>query len=372
MTRVRISVLCLFALCFWASTIHAQDESDLLGRINSLRASLGLAGYARNGALDAAAANQARWMVSSGQVSHTQSDGSTPRTRAVAAGYVSDWVSENIYGGTSANPDVAWNFWMNSSIHYRGITNPNYQDVGIGVARGNWGAAYVLVFGNSSGAWGNSASANTSNNGATAAGSGGLAPSVAPNYVVGWDAAGNIMHEVQPGDTLGDIALRYGYTWDDLPYMLEINAISAEQGRNDLTVGSVFLVPPYDGTYTPAPPMVTEVPPSTPTPIASATPDFSPIAGAVGQVFGQVDDVIGQAVNALPTATATVETVTITPTATITSSPTEGVTMVSSSSSPERVIVTNTGTNRWLWVAVGTQMLLIGGAVIEMFRRRGR
>ena len=61
------------------------------------------------------------------------------------------------------------------------------------------------------------------------------------------------MHEVQSGDTIGDIALIYGYTWQDIPYMLEINDMSAEDIRL-LKPGSVFLVPPKDGTFTPIPP----------------------------------------------------------------------------------------------------------------------
>ena len=117
-----------------SSSVQAQDVvGDLLGRINQLRAEQGLSSYRLNNALNAAAQNQASWMASSGQVSHTQSDGSSVRDRARAAGYGSSWVSENIYMGTLATTDSAWQFWLNSPIHYRGLTSPNYQDIGIGV-----------------------------------------------------------------------------------------------------------------------------------------------------------------------------------------------------------------------------------------------
>lgn len=250
------------ALLLGAGRALAQEDADILGRINGLRGSLGLAGYTRNAALDAAAANHARWMVATGQVSHTQSDGSTPSTRAQAAGYSSRWVSENIYGGTNASVDAAWNFWINSQVHYRGLTSPNYQEIGVGIARGDWGAAYVLVFGTAQ--WNDvSAAAVASAGGGNSGGGGNSAPAAPPVFVVGVDSYGNIMHEIQPGDTLGDIALIYGYTWDDLPYMLEINGLTQEQGRS-LNIGAVFLVPPQSGTYTPTPAPATETP--TPTP----------------------------------------------------------------------------------------------------------
>ncbi|MEO1443966.1 MAG: CAP domain-containing protein, partial [Chloroflexota bacterium] len=248
---------------------HAQESSELLNRINSLRSSLGLAPYSLNSALNAAAAGHAQWMASTNQVSHTQPDGSTPRTRANAAGYNSQFVAENIYGGGNASVDVAWNFWVNSGVHYRGLTNPNYQDVGIGIARGDGGAAYVLVFGNSSGTWNNQRL--TSNSSASASGGNAdAAPPPPPSFVVGLDAYGNLMHEIQPGDTLGDIALLYGYTWDDIAYMMTLNELDDITAR-ELQVGAVMLVPPQDGTYTPTP----GAPPSTPTdaPEISETPD---------------------------------------------------------------------------------------------------
>jgi len=113
--------ICLLFILALSSVVGAQDAaSDLLGRINGLRASLGLPAYTFNGTLAAAALNQAQYMANTGQISHTQSDGSTPSSRAAAAGYGGRWVSENIYAGSSARVADAWNFWLNSPIHYRG------------------------------------------------------------------------------------------------------------------------------------------------------------------------------------------------------------------------------------------------------------
>ncbi len=222
----------------------------MLGRINTLRGSLGLSGYALNGALNAAAQNHAQWMASTGRVSHTQPDGSTPTSRAAAAGYPSSAVSENIYMGGSATIDSAWGWWMNSPIHYRGITNASYTEVGIGIANGEHGWAFVLVFGNPAG-WQAPPSFNPSNT-SSAGGGGNAAIAAAPSFIVGQDNYGNIMHEVQPGHTLGEIALIYGYGWDDLEHIREINAMTEEEGRN-LSIGGVLLVPPHSGTFTPTP-----------------------------------------------------------------------------------------------------------------------
>ena len=221
-----------------------QDAAAvLLPRINSLRASKGLPGYGLHASLTAAANNHARWMADTGEIAHYQVDGSGPRTRALNAGFPSDWISENIYRGASAIS--AWEWWLNSPVHYAGIVSPNYDKIGIGSASGAHGNAYVLVFGNSTGRLlGESARTERSAGGQTAAGP--------PSYVLGLDEFGNIKHEVQPGQTIGHILIIYGYTWDEYPYLLEINGMS-EADRLNMQPGSVILVPPQDGTYTPAP-----------------------------------------------------------------------------------------------------------------------
>jgi len=272
-----IAKLSVFALLLVALPVESQG--DLLGRINDLRASVGLAGYSINGALAAAAQDQAQWMATTGEVSHTRADGSGPRSRAAAAGYGSQWVSENIYMGPIANSGDAWNFWVNSPIHYAGLTSPNYSEVGIGVASGSAGNAFVLVFGSPTGPeiqiaapGGGQSSAGDNGGGEVSA----PAEPVQPSFVVGLDGVGNIMHEVQPGHTLGEIALIYGYTWEDIPTLMALNGM-AEEDETALQIGSVVLVPPASGTYTPTPeptqpPTETPLPTDTPPPTDTPTP----------------------------------------------------------------------------------------------------
>lgn len=244
--KCRILIPILFVLLMpWPASVQAQDVAgDLLGRINSLRTSQGLHAYSLNGALTAAAQNHASWMAETGQVSHTQPDGSTPSIRATRAGYSSTWVSENIYMGTNASAGTAWQWWLNSPIHYRGIVSANNRDIGIAAATGPAGTAFVLVFGNPGGAA--AAPPVRVSGGSQAAASG------PPPYVVGVDNLGNIMHEIQPDHTLGHIVFMYGYGWDDLQRIRDLNELTEEEGRN-LSIGGILLIPPAGGTYTPTP-----------------------------------------------------------------------------------------------------------------------
>ncbi len=241
--RMRRLLLILAILLGFIIPAAAQDAASvLLPRINNLRASKGLPPYAPQASLTAAANNHARWMADTGEISHVQPDGSGPRARAVNAGFPSSWISENIYRGASALS--AWQWWLQSPSHYAGLVSPNYDKIGIGSASGAKGNAYVLVFGNSTGRLAEGSAA--AGGGAASAAGGGA------SYVLGLDEFGNIKHEVQPGQTIGHILLIYGYTWDDYPYLLELNGM-IEADRLNMQPGSVILVPPKAGTFTPAP-----------------------------------------------------------------------------------------------------------------------
>ena len=354
MLRRLIIVILLFLP---ATTLSAQGEAgDLLGRINGLRASLGLPGYNINGALSAAAQSQAQWMADTGSVSHNRPDGSGPRTRAVNAGYPTTDVSENIYGGSNASVDSAWSFWVNSGIHYRGLVNERYQEVGIGIATSSWGRTFVLVFGNPGGPPPFVPQAAASAGGSSAA-------SAPPSYVVGTDPQGFIMHEIQPEDTLGDIALVYGYTWDDLPYMREVNNIEG----NLLPIGGIFLVPPHDGTYTPTPgdaeaqeessePDEQPEATATPQPTTTLAPTQQAIATAAA-----MPEVI--ALNLVPPPSTTPTSATVAQTM-----PTP--VMISGGST----ITRSSGPSPWLMIALVLQVGLLFIAGFEFVRRtrRGR
>lgn len=344
-------LLCLFLLLNTPGLMVAQG-GDLVARVNNLRASVGLPPYTVSGALSAAAQSQAQWMADTGIISHNRPDGSSPRGRALNAGYPTVDVSENIYGGTGASADTAWGFWVNSSIHYNGMVNNRYSEIGVGVATGSV-TTYVLVFGNPGGPPPGAPQVARSSGGG-----GGNAAYVPPSYIKGQDAFGNIMHEVQPGDTLGDIALIYGYTWDDLAYMRQLNNLEG----NLLDVGAIFLVPPKDGTWTPTPdgqPQATATPeaaestaaPPTDTATPTATDTPTPLVIATAAAMPEVIAMAG--VTDTPTLIAAV--------------PTEAL-LISGTTGT----ITRAGTSPWLIVGLIVQVGVLLVAGLEFARRSWR
>ncbi|MFN8449858.1 MAG: CAP domain-containing protein [Anaerolineae bacterium] len=355
------------------STAQAQESSDLLGRINNLRAQRGLPAYTINGALTVAAQQQAQWIIDTGTIAHTHPDGSGPRTRALAAGYPSVQVSENIYGGTNASVDSAWTFWLNSPIHFQGMTSTNYQEIGIGIAHGSWGSSFVTVFGGS-GAPPPVANSSQSGGQSSAAAAG------PPAYVGGVDEHGNIKHIVQPGDTLGDIALIYGYTWSDLPYMMQLNGLADVR---DLEVGSIFLVPPKAGTYTPAPGENTsgdaqpgEAPTSDSSPTDAPAPTDAPPPSALPPTITPFvlptlpPEIVELTVIVPPIATAGSDVAP--PDTESTGTPEALMVAAVPTSEPLRtagVVTTRSPISTWIWIAVGVQVVVVVGAGIEFLRR---
>lgn len=400
MTLRKVLLTCCLTLALALASAPApaaaQDVAgDLLGRINTLRASLGLPAYRLNSALSAAAQSHAAWMAETGQVSHTQPNGSTPSTRAAAAGYPGSWVSENIYAGSNAGAGDAWFFWVNSPTHYRGLTNASYDEIGIGFAQGSRSRAFVLVFGASG-----SPVVRVAPSASGGAGGGGTARAQ-PSFVVGLDNAGNIMHEIQEGHTVGDIALIYGYTWSDIPAMLALNNLDEADMRR-LKVGSIFLVPPWDGTYTPTPGGPTATPgieqqlmtavanitalPATPTPPPALAPTETPepvvvlprIATAASVPDALNPPAAETGVPALPSQLAALSA---TAAFAATDTPSSAATQVAQLSSnpppgdaapPRDVIIIRDGTPPWLIGVLLIQSLVIGFAALEFIRRARR
>lgn len=126
---------------------QSTDQQWILAQVNSLRGSLGLHAYVWNDQLAAAAQQQSEYMATTGHVSHTQSNGSTPTSRAAANGYGGSMIAENIYGGSIAQATDAWNFWLNSGVHYATLTNSRNTEIGIGAATGPYGTFFALVIG---------------------------------------------------------------------------------------------------------------------------------------------------------------------------------------------------------------------------------
>jgi len=394
-------IVVFLVLCVGYQSVQAQEASDLLNRTNSLRASLGLPPYSTNGALSAAAQNQAQWMLDTNSFVHTRPDGSGVRSRTATAGYSSNYVGENIYGGGMADVNYAWNFWINSGVHYAGLVNRSYSEVGIGIARNSQGVTYVMVFGNPAGYIAAPAPAGGQSNGGSGTSGGGQVALVDPPSYMGVDANGNIQHMVQSGDTVGDIALIYGYTWADLPHMLELNALD---NVRDLQPGTVFLVPPRaalavavsapDAQIEAPPvaettPLPTEPPtgiPPTITPYQLPTQEASPLPPEIVELTvvytppAPQEAIIDSATPTLPVqivANVMIPTPVSTPDAIIiAAAPTaaEAASVVV----PQNATDTTTDNGRsnapatWLIIALGAQVLIVAGAGFEFLRRLAR
>lgn len=105
---------------------------ELLQLINDERAAAGLASLAVAPELMASAQGHSQGMATSGLVSHTGSDGSSPQDRMQQAGYAWLRCGENI-AVTQPTPREAVAFWMQSPPHRANILDPTFQELGVGV-----------------------------------------------------------------------------------------------------------------------------------------------------------------------------------------------------------------------------------------------
>jgi len=141
--QTRILIVCLvacIALTGWLnvpSTAQADAVTDLLSRINAVRLANGLPPYPLNDKLTAAAQAHSKDMAAQSKVDRTGSDGSTPRSRILAAGYgqwtIGPVIDEAIYGGTDG-AQGAFDWWMGTDTDHGRIFSTRFREVGIGAA----------------------------------------------------------------------------------------------------------------------------------------------------------------------------------------------------------------------------------------------
>lgn len=349
----RLLALFGFALAI-VIPVGAQDASrDLFLRTNNLRGGQGLPRYRWNEQLAAAARSHANWLAAANRNCrlsdcHLDGAGNRARDRARIAGYPGERVHENVYAGSDSSADSAWQFWRNSPTHYQNLISPNNSEIGIGSAQGAGGTFYfVQVFGHHSGAAGGTGSRSSASSGPAES-----APAGPPSYVLGLDEFGNIRHEVQPGQTIGHILLIYGYTWDEYPHLLEINGMS-EADRLNMQPGSVILVQPKDGTYTPMP--ATPTVPATATLAATAT-----ASGAESAETGIPESPMPTALTTMAAPTASTREIRFAPVETASPQPPEPV--------DKTAAATSVGQLGLLSLAILAQLGIIVGASIAFWR----
>lgn len=123
----------------------STEKTAMLTRHNDTRASLGLNALAMDSRLSSIAQAQAEYMLSIGELSHTDGSGGSVGDRATAVSYSWTEVGENI--ALTASGTAAYEAWLASSGHYANITNAAFEDVGIGLAVSGSAQYWCVVFG---------------------------------------------------------------------------------------------------------------------------------------------------------------------------------------------------------------------------------
>lgn len=226
------------------TTAVAQSgpAAEMLQLINQFRVDNGLPPFQANAALVAAAQNQASYMAENGVFSsHVGYGGSTPQTRANAAGYIG-FVSENIVGGTGLTPRQGLTWWRNSPVHYNTLVTARYTEAGTAFSSDGESNFFVLVVGRKVSSTTPPSSGEDSS------------PEpliVTPIVLAEPQQDGSIVHIVQDGQALWSLAAHYDVALNDL---LLYNNLSESQY---LQPGDSVIIRLPDG----APPPATPTPP---------------------------------------------------------------------------------------------------------------
>lgn len=120
-------------------------RQEMLERINTIRRGIGLRPLELNPRLTDAAQAHAADMLARSYYNHISPEGTTPRQRVRAAGFMTDLVAENIAAGHTSTAD-ALGAWMHSSDHRRNLLDPRLTHIGIGMALGSWEHRYKVLW----------------------------------------------------------------------------------------------------------------------------------------------------------------------------------------------------------------------------------
>jgi LysM repeat protein len=221
--------LTLFAL-FSSFVVDAQSNRvpdidvspyDLVNAVNELRSAYGLPAYGLNLTLMLTAQNQADFMSATGNVTHLGSGGINFTDRLLAAGYplggdlsAGGFRSENIISGIegmSANDAVR--AWMGDAPHQTTMLSQYLTEIGAGAAVVNGRVYFVIDCARPKTGGVLSEATSVVESGAAVPAEEAL---VGPVIQSTSDANGEIIHEVQSGQTLWQIAIAYGVKIDDI------------------------------------------------------------------------------------------------------------------------------------------------------------
>lgn len=228
-----VGILLLAVMVAFSSPSVSQAESarkptlasspfDLVNAVNALRASFGLAPYSISSILMATAQAQADFLASTGSMTHFGPGGIGLTERLLAAGYplagdlsLGGFRAENITGGAESMPaEAAVDRWTGDALHLNTMVSQNLTEIGAGVAV-NGGRVYYVI---------DTALPTTGGQlqvpGSSLVEPVTVVPEIAliiiPVTVSTANAAGNLIHEVRPGQTLWQLAISYEVKIDDI------------------------------------------------------------------------------------------------------------------------------------------------------------
>jgi LysM repeat protein len=265
---------------------QAGDASQLIAEVNGLRSAYGLPALKVNSALMSAAQKHSDYQAQIGSWTHTGPGGSSPRDRAVAAGYGGGarvFISENVAAGVNLSPSMAvYDMWQDA-LHLETMISPYFTHIGAGVGQaGDW-VYYTLVVGYVSGSPGTGS--NPTADPPPNAGDFTPAPTAIPIEPISTatlGADGSIIHVVQVGQFLENIANAYEVNLVDLMALNGLNEQSVIfPGEQILIQAGQTPENPSETLDPGTEPVLTEAPPQTTTPSslpATSTPSPMPVA----------------------------------------------------------------------------------------------
>jgi len=123
----------------------SSDESRILQLVNAERAKNGAKALSSNGDCTKLARMKSQDMVNNNYFSHQSPTYGSPFDMLKANNVSYMYAGENIAMNQSA--DAAFKAWMNSEGHKKNILNPNFTDLGVGIApKGNGSYIYTQLF----------------------------------------------------------------------------------------------------------------------------------------------------------------------------------------------------------------------------------
>lgn len=139
---------------FQRETAHLRDlaavRKEMLDRVNAARRREGLRPVRADKVLDQTAQSHGEDMVRRAFFSHRNPDGQLVRERATEAGYKWSKIGENIAEGQVSVAEVV-DTWLKSPGHRRNILDPDFEELGVGLAlgpsQGRWRILWVQNFG---------------------------------------------------------------------------------------------------------------------------------------------------------------------------------------------------------------------------------